>query len=147
VTFQDYLGARKSDCEPIVAFSGEHEYGGRKVTEVSLNGFPSSQIPDKVQQDPYRFLVVPEKYQTGYDEPLLHTMYVDKALSSIKAAQFMVCPRVLPSRCARAGTQARTFREYLARKVSVLLRKCPAICEYTAKESRMISGDPAWAPL
>ena len=85
--FQDYLGARKSAYEPIVAFSGEHEYGGRKVTEASLNGFPGNQIPDKVQQDPYRFLVVAEKYQTGYDEPLLHTMYVDKALSGIKAVQ------------------------------------------------------------
>ncbi len=85
--FQDYLRERKSPNEPIVAFSGEHEYGGRKVTEASLNGFPSNQIPDKVQQDPYRFLIVADKYQTGYDEPLLHTMYVDKALSGIKAVQ------------------------------------------------------------
>ena len=85
--FQDYLLERKSPYAPIVAFSGEHEYGGKKVTEASLNGFPSSQIPDKVQQDPYRFLIVADKYQTGYDEPLLHTMYVDKALSGIKAVQ------------------------------------------------------------
>jgi len=85
--FQDYLRERKSPYAPIVAFSGEHEYGGKKVTEASLNGFPSSQIPDKVQQDPYRFLIVADKYQTGYDEPLLHTMYVDKALSGIKAVQ------------------------------------------------------------
>ncbi|MCP5409762.1 MAG: type I restriction endonuclease subunit R [Chromatiaceae bacterium] len=85
--FKDYLKERKSPYEPIVAFSGEHEYGGKKVTEATLNGFPSSQIPDKVQQDPYRFLIVADKYQTGYDEPLLHTMYVDKALSGIKAVQ------------------------------------------------------------
>lgn len=85
--FKDYLKERKSPYEPIVAFSGEHEYGGKKVTEATLNGFPSSQIPDKVQQDPYRFLIVADKFQTGYDEPLLHTMYVDKALSSIKAVQ------------------------------------------------------------
>ncbi len=85
--FKDYLKERKSPYEPIVAFSGEHEYGGKKVTEATLNGFPSSQIPDKIQQDPYRFLIVADKYQTGYDEPLLHTMYVDKALSSIKAVQ------------------------------------------------------------
>jgi type I restriction enzyme R subunit len=52
-----------------------------------LNGFSSSQITDKIQQDPYRFLIVADKYQTGYDEPLLYTMYVDKALSSIKAVQ------------------------------------------------------------
>ncbi len=85
--FNNYLKERKSPYEPIVAFSGEHEYGGKKVTEATLNGFPSSQIPDKVQQDPYRFLIVADKFQTGYDEPLLHTMYVDKALSGIKAVQ------------------------------------------------------------
>jgi type I restriction enzyme R subunit len=82
-----YLKERKSPYLPIVAFSGEHEYGGVKVTEATLNGFPSSQITDNIQQDPYRFLIVADKFQTGYDEPLLHTMYVDKKLSSIKAVQ------------------------------------------------------------
>ena len=75
------------EAVPIVAFSGEHEYGGAQVTEASLNGFPSSQIADKIQEDPYRFLVCADKFQTGYDEPLLHTMYVDKVLSGIKAVQ------------------------------------------------------------
>jgi type I restriction enzyme R subunit len=84
---RDYLTERKSRYRPIVAFSGEHEYGGTKVTEASLNGFPSSQIADKIQEDPYRFLVCADKFQTGYDEPLLHTMYVDKVLSGIKAVQ------------------------------------------------------------
>ena len=85
--FQDYLTERKSPHKPIIAFSGEHEYGGAKVTEASLNGFPSSQIVDKIQEDPYRFLICADKFQTGYDEPLLHTMYVDKVLSGIKAVQ------------------------------------------------------------
>ena len=85
--FRDYLTERKSPHKPIVAFSGEHEYGGAKVTEASLNGFPSSQIADKIQEDPYRFLICADKFQTGYDEPLLHTMYVDKILSGIKAVQ------------------------------------------------------------
>jgi type I restriction enzyme R subunit len=85
--FQDYLAERKSPYKPIVAFSGEHEYGGAKVSEASLNGFPSSQIADKIQEDPYRFLICADKFQTGYDEPLLHTMYVDKQLSGIKAVQ------------------------------------------------------------
>jgi len=84
---RDYMAERKSRYEAIVAFSGEHEYGGAKVTEASLNGFPSNQIADKIQQDPYRFLVCADKFQTGYDEPLLHTMYVDKVLSGIKAVQ------------------------------------------------------------
>lgn len=85
--FRDYLVERKSPYKPIVAFSGEHEYGGTRVTEASLNGFPSSQIADKIQEDPYRFLICADKFQTGYDEPLLHTMYVDKILSGIKAVQ------------------------------------------------------------
>ena len=84
---RDYLAERKSPHQAIVAFSGEHDYGGAKVSEASLNGFPSGQIADKIQQDPYRFLVCADKFQTGYDEPLLHTMYVDKILSGIKAVQ------------------------------------------------------------
>lgn len=83
----EYLVERKSPYKAIVAFSGEHEYGGQKVSEASLNGFPSSQIADKIQEGPYRFLICADKYQTGYDEPLLHTMYVDKVLSGIKAVQ------------------------------------------------------------
>ncbi len=84
---QDYLRERKSPYRAIVAFSGEHDYGGRKVTEASLNGFPSNQIADRIREDPYRFLVCADKFQTGYDEPLLHTMYVDKVLSGVKAVQ------------------------------------------------------------
>jgi len=85
--FQAYLQERKSPYRAIVAFSGEHEYGGVKVTEGSLNDFPSNQIADKIREDPYRFLICADKFQTGYDEPLLHTMYVDKALSGVKAVQ------------------------------------------------------------
>lgn len=85
--FIEYLRERKSQYKAIVAFSGEPEYGGKKVTEALLNGFPSSQIEKKFQKDPYRFLIVADKFQTGYDEPLLHTMYVDKQLSDIKAVQ------------------------------------------------------------
>jgi len=84
---RDYLEERKSPHKAIVAFSGEHDYGGVKVSEASLNGFPSSKISEKIQEDPYRFLVCADKFQTGYDEPLLHTMYVDKILSGIKAVQ------------------------------------------------------------
>ncbi|MGQ4809154.1 hypothetical protein NKDENANG_02556 [Candidatus Entotheonellaceae bacterium PAL068K] len=83
----DDLKRHKSPWQPIVAFSGEHEYGEQKVTEASLNGFPSNQIVEKIRQEPYRFLICADKFQTGYDEPLLHTMYVDKPLSGIKAVQ------------------------------------------------------------
>ena len=85
--FQAYLKERKSPYKAIVAFSGEPEYKGVKVTEASLNGFPPNEIADRIQEDPYRFLICADKFQTGYDEPLLHTMYVDKPLSGIKAVQ------------------------------------------------------------
>ncbi len=82
-----YLRERKSPYRAVVAFSGQYDHGGRMVTEATLNGFPSNLIPEKIRQDPYRFLVVADKFQTGYDEPLLHTMYVDKVLSGVKAVQ------------------------------------------------------------
>ena len=84
---RDYLKERKSHYQAIVAFSGEHTFGGAKVSEASLNGFPPSKIAERIQADPYRFLICADKFQTGYDEPLLHTMYVDKTLSGIKAVQ------------------------------------------------------------
>ncbi|MBP5479423.1 MAG: type I restriction endonuclease subunit R [Bacteroidaceae bacterium] len=71
----------------VVAFSGTKEYGGREVSEADINGFPSSEIEDRMNEDPYRILVVADKFQTGYDQPLLHTMYVDKKLSDVKAVQ------------------------------------------------------------
>jgi type I restriction enzyme R subunit len=54
--------------------------GGSKKTEADLNGFPSKDIPAKLKLDPYRFLIVANKFVTGFDEPLLHTMYVDKPM-------------------------------------------------------------------
>ncbi len=81
------LKERNSLYLPVVAFTGEHEYGGQKVTEATLNGFPSNHIEERIQDDPYRILICADKFQTGYDEPLLHTMYVDKTLAGIKAVQ------------------------------------------------------------
>ena len=98
--FKEYLAERKSPYRAIVAFSGEHDYRGVKVSESSLNGFASSEIAEKIQTDPYRFLICADKFQTGYDEPLLHTMYVDKPLSGIKAVQTL-------SRLNRAHPQKR----------------------------------------
>ena len=82
-----YIAEHRYPYKAIVAFSGEREYGGQKVTEASLNGFPSNRIPERIQEDPYRILICADKFQTGYDEPLLHTMYVDKTLDGIKAVQ------------------------------------------------------------
>ena len=85
--FRKVLAERRSPYQAIVAFSGEREYKGRKVTEAILNDFPAKDIEDKIQADPYRFLIVADKFQTGYDEPLLYAMYVDKTLAGIKAVQ------------------------------------------------------------
>jgi type I restriction enzyme R subunit len=81
------LEERKSPYKAIVAFSGSKNYGGKDVTEADINGFPSKDIEDNMGRDPYRILVVAEKFQTGYDQPLLHTMYVDRVLTDVKAVQ------------------------------------------------------------
>ena len=87
VAVSAYLVKRKSPYKAIVAFSGDHEIDGQKETEASLNGFPSGDITDRIEEDPYRFLICADKFQTGYDQPLLHTMYVDKTLAGVKAVQ------------------------------------------------------------
>jgi type I restriction enzyme R subunit len=88
-----YLATRKSPYKAIVAFTGDTEHTDTAtkkkgmVTEADLNGFPSNQIENMLKTEPYRFLICADKFQTGYDEPLLHTMYVDKVLADIKAVQ------------------------------------------------------------
>lgn len=83
------LSARHSPYKAIVAFSGEHKYQGQEppLTSAAMNGFPDAKIPKTLKTDPYRILVVADMFQTGFDEPLLHTMYVDKMLYGIKAVQ------------------------------------------------------------
>ena len=83
----ELLDERKSPFKAIVAFSGSVEHLGKQMTESDFNGFPSAKIEKTFKSDPYRILVVANKFQTGFDEPLLHTMYVDKGLSDIKAVQ------------------------------------------------------------
>ncbi|WP_149244270.1 type I restriction endonuclease subunit R [Dyadobacter sp. 32] len=88
--FDKYIREQKyTDIKTIVAFSGKVVYdeylGG--VTEVELNGFKESELPKKFATDEYQILLVADKYQTGFDQPLLHTMYVDKKLSGVKAVQ------------------------------------------------------------
>ena len=80
------LQERGGKYKAIVAFT-DKEIGGKVHTEAMYNGFPSSQIEDRIAEEPYRILVVADKFQTGYDQPLLHTMYVDKVLSGVKAVQ------------------------------------------------------------
>ena len=82
-----YLRERGSPYQALVAFSGELNYGDKNVSEQTFNGFTSGDIETEFRTGDRRFLVVADKFQTGYDEPLLHTMYVDKPLAGIKAVQ------------------------------------------------------------
>ena len=83
------LANRHSPYKAIVGFSGEHKYQGREpaLTSAAMNGFPDTKIPATFKTDPYRLLIVADMFQTGFDEPLLHTMYVDKMLYDIRAVQ------------------------------------------------------------
>ena len=83
----EYIQEKEFPFRPIIAFSGEREHSGKTVSEPSLNHFPSAKIPEMIQEDPYRILICADKFQTGYDEPLLSAMYVDKTLAGIRAVQ------------------------------------------------------------
>ena len=80
------LAERNSPYKAIVAFT-DKVIDGKLMTESELNGFPSAEIEARIEEEPYRFLIVADKFQTGYDQPLLHTMYVDKQISDVKAVQ------------------------------------------------------------
>ncbi|MCB9304810.1 MAG: type I restriction endonuclease subunit R [Lewinellaceae bacterium] len=89
--FDAYLAEINSPFKAIVAFSGKkrHYRTGQEVTEAKMNNFRDAEndIPAQFKKDKYRFLIVADKYQTGFDQPLLHTMYVDKQLSGVQAVQ------------------------------------------------------------
>lgn len=76
-----------TDLGVLVAFSGTVKDGGQEYTEPKINGFSENALPKKFESNDYQLLLVAEKYQTGFDQPLLHTMYVDKKLSGVKAVQ------------------------------------------------------------
>jgi type I restriction enzyme, R subunit len=76
-----------ANCEPLVAFSDAVNVDGETWTETRINGFGERQLPSRFAEDRYRILTVAEKYQTGFDQPLLHTMYVDKQLGGLRAVQ------------------------------------------------------------
>ena len=87
---RDIISREELPFRPIVAFSGSRKVEGlyeEEISEAQLNGFPETRTEEEFRKDPYRILVCADKFQTGYDEPLLHTMYVDKHLSGIRAVQ------------------------------------------------------------
>ena len=71
----------------LVAFSGTVRDGGQDYTEPGMNGLPEVQTAKAFERPEYRFLIVANKYQTGFDQPLLHTMYIDKQLGGVNAVQ------------------------------------------------------------
>src|SRR5690625_3274808 len=98
LAFDDYIKKNNyTDLDMLIAFSGTVNDDGIPYTEANMNEFSEKELPEKFATDEYQVLIVAEKYQTGFDEPLLHTMYVDKPLSGIKAVQTLsrlnrVCP-------------------------------------------------------
>src|SRR5690625_4989701 len=88
LAFDAYIKEQNyTDLNTLIAFSGTVEDDGVPYTEPDMNKFAESELPEQFATDNYQVLIVAEKYQTGFDEPLLHTMYVDKPLSGIKAVQ------------------------------------------------------------
>ncbi len=82
-----YLDEQGYPYEALVAFSGTVEDGGVEYTEASMNGFSDSRTRSAFERSKNRFLIVANKFQTGFDQPLLHTMYVDKNLGGVGAVQ------------------------------------------------------------
>ncbi len=82
-----YLAERGYPFRALVAFSGTVSDRGKSYTEAGMNGFPEAQTAKTFERPEYRFLIVANKFQTGFDQPLLHTMYVDKKLGDVNAVQ------------------------------------------------------------
>ncbi|MCG1012233.1 type I restriction endonuclease subunit R [Tepidanaerobacter sp. GT38] len=88
LAFDEYIKKKGyKDMKTLVAFTGTVKDDGLEYTESSMNKFKESELPERFATDEYQVLLVAEKYQTGFDQPLLHTMYVDKKLSGVKAVQ------------------------------------------------------------
>ena len=85
---RDYLDDKGySGLKALVAFSGDLELEGETYTERDLNGFSETQLPRRFDGDDYQILIVAEKYQTGFDQPKLCAMYVDRKLAGLQAVQ------------------------------------------------------------
>jgi type I restriction enzyme R subunit len=98
-----YLAERGYPFKALVAFSGKVEDGGRSYTEAGMNGFPEAQTARTFERPENRFLIVANKFQTGFDQPLLHTMYVDRSSAA-------------STRCRRSrGSTARSLPRRRAR--------------------------------
>jgi type I restriction enzyme R subunit len=87
MALKKYLDDNNLDLGVLVAFSGKVSVDGAEYSESSMNGFSANETARRFDTDDYRIMVVAEKFQTGFDQPLLHTMYVDKVLTGLAAVQ------------------------------------------------------------
>ncbi len=102
-----YLAERGYPFKALVAFSGTVDDGGRSYTEVGMNGISEAQTAKTFEGPDYRFLIVANKFQTGFDQPLLHTMYVDKKLGGVNAVQTL--SRLNRTHAEKQGTMVLDF--------------------------------------
>ena len=98
----DYIAEMRYACEVMVAFSGKLEVDGEELTEASINGVPESRTAELFDTDAKRIIVCANKFQTGFDQPKLCAMYVDKMLTGVAAVQTL-------SRLNRTYPGKRTF--------------------------------------
>ena len=103
----EYLAERGYPFKALVAFSGTVDHGGRSYTEVGMNGISETQTAKTFEGPDYRFLIVANKFQTGFDQPLLHTMYVDKKLGGVNAVQTL--SRLNRTHAEKQGTMVLDF--------------------------------------
>src|ERR1039458_1375406 len=93
LAFDKYIAEKGyPNIRTLVAFSGtviDNELPGKEFTEVGMNGGKISEkkLPEEFAKAEYQVLIAADKYQTGFDQPLLHTMYVDKRLADVQAVQ------------------------------------------------------------
>lgn len=87
IAMDAHLKDKNLPYKAVVAFSGTVKDGGMEYTEANMNGFPDTQTAETFERNEYKYLIVAEKFQTGFDQPLLAAMYVDKKLSDLNAVQ------------------------------------------------------------
>jgi type I restriction enzyme, R subunit len=107
LALESYLKERGYPFKALVAFSGTVKDGGKDYTESNMNGLPELQTAKTFEGTEYRFLIVANKFQTGFDQPLLHTMYVDKKLGGVNAVQTL--SRLNRTHQAKKGTTVLDF--------------------------------------
>lgn len=103
----EYLAERGYPFKALVAFSGTVDDGGQSYTEPGMNGISETQTAKTFEGPDYRFLIVANKFQTGFDQPLLHTMYVDKKLGGVNAVQTL--SRLNRTHAEKQGTMVLDF--------------------------------------